>query len=253
MDSPFQDQEQQRKSRQQREEEHKRAQQAAGYDNGRDPITPSPPPVRPSRVTFFSPNPDRADGQSISSIGLGINQSSHSPGYSRLQSRDPSPPSSKSQFQTHDYMYDMSRTPNTPEFYHSQYDHNGREKPPAYKTGSSWAWLNAPWVMYFAFCAGVVFAGGHHIFYDKLDGKPADDQIRMMRFGGLLSYAAKASLVSSCVFAFRQQVWLTVRRKHLRLQTIDSIFSASQDITALFNWEFLKKAKVSVFLVLVLW
>ncbi|KAK3984055.1 hypothetical protein QBC44DRAFT_386065 [Cladorrhinum sp. PSN332] len=251
MDPPFQDRQQPWRNQQEQ-------QQQEGYVNAWDPEAPSAP-IRPSRVTFFQPKVDRDDGHSISSVGLGIAHNSQSPGYRPVQSRDQSPPAAKSEYQTHEYTPSMTSTPDTPEFYHSQYDPPSGSAPEysqkisTNRPGSRWGWLQAPWVMYALFFAGVVFAAGHHIFYASLDGKPADDQIKMMRFGGLLSYAAKASLVAAVLFGYKQQVWLTVRRKHLRLKTIDSIFSATQDLTALFNWEFMKKAKVSIFLVLVSW
>ncbi|KAK4227466.1 hypothetical protein QBC38DRAFT_364198 [Podospora fimiseda] len=247
MDPPYQDRQGQQQNQQPYHEEER-------HD------APAPAPLRPSRVTFFQPTVvDRDDSHSISSVGLGIAHASLSPGYRPVHSRDHSPPAQKSEYQARDYAYSMSSTPDTPEFYHgSQYGTQGAA--PEYsqristsRPGSRWGWLNAPWVMYALFGAGVVFAAGHHIFYASLDGKPADDQIKMMRFGGLLSYAAKASLVAAVLFGYKQQVWLTVRRKQLRLKTIDSIFSASQDLTALFNWEFIKNAKISIFLVLVSW
>lgn len=107
--------------------------------------------------------------------------------------------------------------------------------------------------MYAMFLLGVVFAGSHHAFYTYLDGKLADDQIRMIRIGGVLSYAAKSSLAAAVIFAYRQQIWATFRRKVLRLRTIDSLFAATDDPLALVNWEFIKKAKVAVALAILTW
>jgi hypothetical protein len=103
------------------------------------------------------------------------------------------------------------------------------------------------------FFFGFAFAVGHHIFYNSLHGKPADDQIRMMRFGGLLSYAAKASLVTAVVFAYEQQIWVTVINNVLRLRTIDSLFAAVHEPQALWNWEFFKKARIAVCLAVLAW
>ena len=107
--------------------------------------------------------------------------------------------------------------------------------------------------MYAMFCLGFAFAVGHHTFYLHLDGKPADDQIRMMRFGGLLSYAAKASLVAAVVFAYRQQIWTTVIMNVLRLKTIDSLFAAVDEPLMMFNWEFIKKGRVAACLAVLAW
>jgi hypothetical protein len=107
--------------------------------------------------------------------------------------------------------------------------------------------------MYALFFAGFAFAVGHHAFYHSLDRKPADDQIKMMRFGGLLSYAAKASLVGAVVFAYQQHIWVTVINNSLRLRTIDSLFAAVTEPQSLLNWEFLKKARVAVCLAILAW
>jgi hypothetical protein len=107
--------------------------------------------------------------------------------------------------------------------------------------------------MYGMFLLGFGFAVGHHAFYNHLDGRPADDQIRMMRFGGLLSYAAKASLLAAVIYAYRQQIWVTAINNTLRLRTIDSLFSAVNEPLALWNWEFIKKARIAVCLAVLAW
>lgn len=89
--------------------------------------------------------------------------------------------------------------------------------------------------MYALFCLGIAFVVGHDVFYGYLDGRPADDQIRMMRYGGVLSYAAKASLVAAVIFAYRQQAWVTVITKVLQFKTIDSLFAAVDEPRAMLN------------------
>ncbi|KAK4188450.1 hypothetical protein QBC35DRAFT_195727 [Podospora australis] len=243
-------------------------QQAATSDGQWDPIAPTPevnPPVLPPvhrRVSFFSSLRKNKGGSSPASIGLGIEQQSST--YQRVREPGPyaSPPLDDFKSPYPQYPFQREQyvgTPGTPAFYPSHRDSSpdGSDKTPSPPQAGpsrwSWSFLNAPWVMYALFCLGVVFAGSHHAFYASLHGKPADDQLKMMRFGGFLSYAAKASLVSAVLFGYRQQVWVTVRRKQLRLKTIDSIFSASQDLSALLNLEFLKKAKVALVLALVAW
>ena len=103
------------------------------------------------------------------------------------------------------------------------------------------------------YCLGVAFAVGHHAFYTYLDGKPADDQIRMMRFGNLLSYAAKASLMAAVVFAYRQQIWVAVSRNVFRLKTIDSLFAATNEPLSMFNWEFIKKGRIATCMAVLVW
>ncbi|KAK2068373.1 hypothetical protein P8C59_003013 [Phyllachora maydis] len=46
---------------------------------------------------------------------------------------------------------------------------------------------------------------------DALDGRPADHQLLMLRYGTLLAWTSKAGLSAAVVMAFRQRVWTTVR------------------------------------------
>ncbi|KAL2153001.1 hypothetical protein VTH82DRAFT_4156 [Thermothelomyces myriococcoides] len=118
---------------------------------------------------------------------------------------------------------------------------------------TGWRMASGGWRMYLMFFLGLAFAVGHHAFYKSLDGKPADEQIRMMRFGGLLSYAAKACLVAAVVFAYQQQIWVTVIHNTLRLRTIDCLFAATSEPQSLLNWEFVKKARIAVCLAGLAW
>lgn len=119
-----------------------------------------------------------------------------------------------------------------------------------------WVWrlLDSRWMMYGLLLLGIAFATSHHVFYASLTGKPVDGQLMMMmRIGNLLAYISKSAMVSAIVFAYRQQIWATVKRKTLQLGTIDSLFAAADDVTALVNWEFATKAKVALSLATIVW
>ncbi|KAL2159467.1 hypothetical protein VTH06DRAFT_2472, partial [Thermothelomyces fergusii] len=181
-------------------------------------------------------------------------------GDSPAASPPPVYPTSKSSFAVHEYpVAGQDETRYSSHYYHpSSYQHpyDGAAPPPpdgprssrlrrfANSTGCRMA--AGGWRMYLLFFLGLAFAVGHHAFYTSLDGKPADDQIRMMRFGGLLSYAAKASLLAAVIFAYQQQIWVTVIHNTLRLRTVDSLFAATNEPQSLLNWEFVKKARVAV-------
>ncbi|GAB1318730.1 Formylmethionine deformylase-like protein [Madurella fahalii] len=232
--------------------------------DGWDPIAATPDLDSAATPPQPSPASTLTDLQRPSpvSVGLGIGHGGRSPsGYDPIYSHAPDdPPDSRPQFvdapskttyQPQQYLFTI---PETPIHHPPQYDSSSDspEKPRS-SPWREWSWFRSPGPMYAAFCLGIIFAGSHHAFYSSLDGKPADDQIRMMRMGGLLSYAAKASLVSSVIFAYRQQVWVTARRKRLRLRTIDSLFAAVDEFIALLNWEFAKNAKVAMALAVLTW
>ncbi|KAI1798706.1 hypothetical protein F4811DRAFT_558556 [Daldinia bambusicola] len=115
-----------------------------------------------------------------------------------------------------------------------------------------WHWRPA-WFMYFSFIFGVACAIGHHIFYMTLDGKPAVDQLAMLRYGTVLSFAAKAGLVAAVVVAFKQRIWTTVRSKFLSVAALDSLFAAAEDASALLNIEIFRQAKIAMLLAAFVW
>ncbi|KAI1211136.1 uncharacterized protein F4807DRAFT_458709 [Annulohypoxylon truncatum] len=121
--------------------------------------------------------------------------------------------------------------------------------PPARKW---WHWRPV-WSMYLAFFFGVACAVGHHIFYKTLDGKPANAQITMLRYGTILSFLAKAGLVAAIVIAFKQRIWTTVRSKFLSVAALDSLFAATEDMSALFNAEVYQRAKIAMVLAMFVW
>jgi hypothetical protein len=246
--------------------------------------SPSPPPPRPG-VSFAPVSPPPREPQetaarpvSPSSVGLGIESSAHAaqyPGYysisrDSLQQNEDSPPTTPppvgadpSKFKITPQEYPVGSPNGSPPHYYYPQSHpydgaqppNGPGNPRFARLTSSGGWkmLSGAWHMYALFFAGFAFAVGHHAFYHSLDGKPADDQIKMMRFGGLLSYAAKASLVGAVVFAYQQHIWVTVINNSLRLRTIDSLFAAVTEPQSLLNWEFIKKARVAVCLAILAW
>jgi hypothetical protein len=107
--------------------------------------------------------------------------------------------------------------------------------------------------MYALLLIGLLFAIGHHVFYAGLNGRDADNQLRVLRYGATLSFLCKASLAASVILAFRQRVWMTVRRKVLSLGAVDSLFAAAEDLTAIFNLEAIKQAKIAMLLAVYVW
>ncbi|OTB09399.1 hypothetical protein M426DRAFT_50796 [Hypoxylon sp. CI-4A] len=107
--------------------------------------------------------------------------------------------------------------------------------------------------MYLSFLFGVLCAIGHHIFYKTLDGRQAEDQLSMLRYGAILSIASKAGLVAAVVVAYRQRIWTTVRSRFLSVAALDSLFAATEDVTALLNFEVYTRAKVAMLLAAFVW
>ncbi|KAH8666824.1 hypothetical protein BX600DRAFT_511720 [Xylariales sp. PMI_506] len=137
---------------------------------------------------------------------------------------------------------DWARTPHTPPPY-------TMGLPPRKKW---WHWRPA-WVMYLSLVFGLCCALGHHLFYASLNNKEATNQLAMLRYGTLLSFGAKAGFVAAGVTAYRQRVWTTVRTKLISVGALDSLFAATDDMFALLNTEIYQRAKVAVFLAILVW
>lgn len=134
----------------------------------------------------------------------------------------------------------------------------GQDKPPPSRGGSlrprscSPRW-HSSFTMYICFIFGLLCAVGHHIFYASLDGEPAEEQTKMLRYGTFLAYAAKAGFSAAAISAFKQRIWVTVRSRFMSISALDSMFAAAEDMTALLNWEFIKDAKAAFALVFFAW
>ncbi|KAF6788789.1 hypothetical protein CMUS01_16366 [Colletotrichum musicola] len=111
------------------------------------------------------------------------------------------------------------------------------------------------WNMYAFSALGIGLAIAHDAFYRSLEGKivHGDDQLLMLRYGKVLAFAAKASLVAAVLSAFREQLWATVRSRFLSIATLDDIFAAPYTPLSLLNWDFCSKGKVVVVLALYSW
>jgi len=251
--------------------------QQARRNGGWNPIAaapdldwPSPAPPPRSRVPLAPASlPIGTDTDTPFNVGLGVGSADHIPGHYPVVSRDSFQQDSRPTTPPHANNSPRSAIPpqeyplvspyGAAYCYPQQY---GTSPPAGGTRGRRLAWLtesrgwkmaHGGWPMYATFCLGFAFAAGHHVFYSHLDEKPADDQIRMMRFGGLLAYSVKASLVTSVFFAYRQQIWVTVIGNVLQLKTVDSLFAAADEPLALLNWEFIRKAHVAVCLAVLAW
>ncbi|KAF2645611.1 hypothetical protein P280DRAFT_495422 [Massarina eburnea CBS 473.64] len=103
------------------------------------------------------------------------------------------------------------------------------------------------------FVAGAIGSIGHHVFYTHLDGKPADEQLRMVRYGTALAFFVKSTLVGSVVTCYRQRIWRTFRKTAMTMSAIDSLFTATEAPAAFFNWEMIMAGKLATFMALCSW
>ncbi|TLD10450.1 hypothetical protein PgNI_05239 [Pyricularia grisea] len=115
-----------------------------------------------------------------------------------------------------------------------------------------WRW-HSWWGMFLFGIFGIACAIGHHAWYSSLHGKKAERQLEYVRYGTILAFGAKAGLSASIVMAYRMRVWTTVRTRLMSVRALDSMFAATEDVTAFFNWEFISRAKTVAALVAFVW
>ncbi|KAF1992313.1 hypothetical protein K402DRAFT_415990 [Aulographum hederae CBS 113979] len=119
---------------------------------------------------------------------------------------------------------------------------------------SSWGihWWT-PTCIVVLFLLGFAAAFGHHAFYQSLDGHPAREQLKMIRYGTAFAFFVKATLVGSVALSFRQRIWYSFRRKAMSVDAIDGLFAAVEDPTMFFRWEMIKGAKIATLMAAATW
>lgn len=112
--------------------------------------------------------------------------------------------------------------------------------------------------------AGGALAVGHHLFYRSLSGKLVqnneDENSWSMgshqsnvRYGTAFAFATKICLASAVTLAFQQQIWISFRKKYLKISTLDAMFQATSDPFSFANIEFISKSKLGAVLAAVIW
>jgi hypothetical protein len=123
----------------------------------------------------------------------------------------------------------------------------------AIRRPATWWSLHSAWIMYAFLLLGSGFAIGHHQYYLSLHGTPADDQVHKMRYGTVLAFLTKASLVAAVIAAFRQRIWASSVSTPLALETLDCLTAAPNDLLAAFSPDLLRKAKIAMLMAWFSW
>lgn len=114
------------------------------------------------------------------------------------------------------------------------------------KSRSQVHWLG-PTTVFLALAAGVLFAAGHHIFYNRLNGTPAPNdafdvlgskvskQELNVACGTAFAFLVRAALVTALSTAYTQLFWRTmIHSSHgATLDSLDTTFSALSSVLSL--------------------
>ncbi|KAK3345806.1 hypothetical protein B0T25DRAFT_611690 [Lasiosphaeria hispida] len=110
-----------------------------------------------------------------------------------------------------------------------------------------------PFPMVAMFLAGVCFAFGHHEYYTARNGDIVESSEWPVRFGIALAFLAQQCFVGSAQVAYKQYSWRTLKKKCLKIDTIDRVFAASREPTEAFSAELVFKAPSLTLIALLCW
>ncbi|KAF2083437.1 hypothetical protein K490DRAFT_51695 [Saccharata proteae CBS 121410] len=110
-----------------------------------------------------------------------------------------------------------------------------------------------PAMMVILFIVGMAGAIAHHLFYSTLNGRPANKQLTMIRYGTALAFFTKACLVGSVVSSFKQRIWHTFRSRAMTVGAIDGLFAVIENPWYFTQFEMLRNAKLATLMALGVW
>lgn len=114
--------------------------------------------------------------------------------------------------------------------------------------------------------SGAAFIIGHHLFYQSLSGKPPPNVVYFSGFAGGLT-GQQVNLAAGSAFAFfvnsalgvvvstavNQALWVAVRTKPSKLEVIDNLATATNNIWNMFDFRLWKKSPIRMALVTIFW
>lgn len=96
----------------------------------------------------------------------------------------------------------------------------------------------------------------HHIIFSNLHERLVGDAYRQRWtswIGSSLGFLTKVALTAALGISRTQWVWLTMRKKWLTLDSIDSLFSITSDPTLFLKWKMIRQAKVATVIAIAMW
>jgi hypothetical protein len=79
------------------------------------------------------------------------------------------------------------------------------------------------------------------------------DLVEKIRFGTAFAFLAQICLGASVWTAYTQWVWRTLKRKEMRMATLNSAFGADTSVLSLLNFDMWKKLRVGSVMAFFAW
>ncbi|KAI1744693.1 hypothetical protein F4680DRAFT_405753 [Xylaria scruposa] len=115
----------------------------------------------------------------------------------------------------------------------------------------------APATILFSLFSGVLFAVGHHCFYQYLNGQRVNEarfgQQTSIRIGTAASYLVRVAFVVTISTSYWQVFWRTLHRKKISLHTIDSLADLLSSLSNFCNMAGFRASPILVGLAAVSW
>ncbi|KAJ3546933.1 hypothetical protein NM208_g1768 [Fusarium decemcellulare] len=113
-----------------------------------------------------------------------------------------------------------------------------------------------PVLMIGSLLLGVMFAVGHHLYYEFLDGnivKSQSQQEWFLRVGTGVAFSARAMLSAAVGFAYTQILWRTLRLKSVTIQGMNSFFGILHNTWDFTAWEIWTAAPALAVVAIIAW
>ena len=81
----------------------------------------------------------------------------------------------------------------------------------------------------------------------------SDLLIELHRVGNFFAFVVQSSLATSMSIAYIQYLWMTLKAEEVKVETLNSAFSALHSILFIFNGEMRAKIRVGAFIALTAW
>ncbi|KAH7397453.1 hypothetical protein BKA66DRAFT_454381 [Pyrenochaeta sp. MPI-SDFR-AT-0127] len=124
------------------------------------------------------------------------------------------------------------------------------------RTPQSQLHWRTPSLLLASFIAGLIAAVSQHCLYQYLHLRPEDRESTktgLVLCGRAIAYLAKVAFAQCIILCYRQRIWRTFRTHALSIRSIDQLFSGTEDVSLLVNWEAISNAPLVTVMALIVW
>ncbi|OAL43797.1 hypothetical protein IQ07DRAFT_523413 [Pyrenochaeta sp. DS3sAY3a] len=113
-----------------------------------------------------------------------------------------------------------------------------------------------PGLLLASFLTGLIAAISQHCLYKSLHLRSEEREstkTSLVLCGRAIAYLAKVAFAQCIILCYRQRIWRTFRNHALSVRSIDHLFSGTEDVSLLLNWEAISNAPLVTIMALIVW